>query len=116
MEETVDVQAVTIGVGTLVVAGLFVYGAVVGHTLWGMDTTTLAMWVFASMFVVISLLHVVAGRSDMALAHGGAAAGWILVLLESSAGLTTLGLVLLAVGGAYIVRTTLRERKQAAAA
>ncbi|WP_263020818.1 hypothetical protein [Natronobiforma cellulositropha] len=110
MAETVDAQATTIGLGMLVVVCVLLYGTVVDPTPFGVESMTLAMWVFAAMFATVALLHAVVGRGDMALAHGGAAVGWVLILVGTGVGQVTVGLVALAAGGIYIVRTTVRER------
>lgn len=108
--ETIDGQAVAIGLGTLVAVGCFAYGVLVSRTLFGVDTTTLASWAVAATVVVVAGLHAVAGRSDLALAYATAGCGWMLVLVGSSSGLVLVGLIVLAGSGAYIARTSLRAR------
>lgn len=111
-DETVDLQAVTIGVGTLLAIGFLAYGTVVSGSVFGVATTTAAAWAFAATFAVLAALHAATGRSDLALAHGGAAVGWGLVLVGSSGVHVLMGLFFLAVGGGYIARTTIRARAE----
>lgn len=111
-DETVDLQAVTIGVGTLLAIGFLAYGTVVSGSVFGVPTTTAAAWAFAATFAVLAALHAATGRSDLALAHGGAAVGWGLVLVGSSGVYVPVGLFFLAVGGGYIARTTIRARAE----
>lgn len=111
-DETVDLQAVAIGVGTLLAIGFLAYGTVVSGTVFGVTTTTAAAWAFAATFAVLATLHAATGRTDLALAHGGAAVGWGLVLVGSSGVHVLVGLFFLAVGGGYIARTTIRARAE----
>lgn len=108
--DTVDAQGGAILVG-IVFAGFFlVYGALVSQTLFGVDTMALTTWTFAATFGAIAIVHVVAGRSDLALAYAGGAVGWALTLIGETVAQVGLGLLVFALGGIYIVRTTLTER------
>ncbi|WP_242695548.1 hypothetical protein [Halomontanus rarus] len=111
-DETVDLQAVTIGVGTLLAIGFLAYGTVVSGSVFGVSTATAAAWAFAATFAVLAALHAATGRTDLALAHGGAAVGWGLVLVGSTGVHVLMGLFFLAVGGGYIARTTIRARAE----
>lgn len=116
MTETVDVQAVTIGVGTVIAILALAYGTLISETLLGIETTTIAAVAFAATFAAVAVLHGAYGRSDMALAHGGAGVGWLLVLLASSPAGTVVGLLVLAGCGAYIAVVTIRARNEGTAA
>ncbi|MFP9062404.1 hypothetical protein ACLI4R_18035 [Natrialbaceae archaeon A-chndr2] len=102
MAELVDVQGTVIGVGLLVAVALLAVGSFLSETVLGVDTLTLAFWVLAGTFAVISVLHAWVGQYNFAWAHGGAAFGWGLVLLGSSGFQVFLGVVLLVLSGAYI--------------
>ncbi|MDG5819436.1 hypothetical protein [Natronococcus sp. A-GB7] len=113
MDETVDVQAVTIGVGTVVAIAALVYGAAVGDSLLGVDTTTLSIGAFALTFGALAVLHGAYGRRDFAVAYGVAGIGLGVVAVASS-GLGVLGgYLLLAVGGGYVAVATVRARDDA---
>ncbi|GAB7018596.1 hypothetical protein [Halostagnicola bangensis] len=109
--ETVDVQGTAIGVGTVIAMACLVYGTVVSQTIVGIDTTTLAMWVFAATFLAVGTLHAAYGHGNLAWGHGGAAAGWLFILLGTSGFQIGVGLLLLVLSGAYIVLVTLRLRR-----
>ncbi|MCU4740799.1 hypothetical protein OB955_07355 [Halobacteria archaeon AArc-m2/3/4] len=111
-DETIDLQAVTIGVGTLLAIGFLVYGTIASPSVFGVATTTAAAWAFAATFAVLAVLHAMTGRTDLGLAHGGAAVGWGLVLVGSSGAHVLAGLLLLGLGGGYIARTTIRARTE----
>lgn len=108
--ETVDVQGTAIGVGTVIAMASLVYGTVVSQTIAGVDTTAIAMWVFAATFLAVGTLHAAYGYGSLAWGHGGAAAGWLFVLLGGSNFQVGIGLVLLVLSGAYIVLVTIRLR------
>lgn len=113
MDETVDVQATTIGVGTVVAIALLGYGAAVDDSLLGADTTTLAVGAFALTFVTLAVLHAAYGRRDFAAAYGAAGIGLVVVAVASS-GLEVLGgYLLLALGGGYVAVATVRARDDA---
>ncbi|WP_293030209.1 hypothetical protein [Natronococcus sp.] len=110
MDETVDVQAMTIGVGTVIAIALLGYGATVGDSLLGADTTTLAVGAFALTFVALAVLHGAYGRRDFAAAYGVAGIGLGTVAVASSALGVLGGYLLLAVGGGYVAVATIRAR------
>ncbi|ELY71494.1 hypothetical protein [Natrinema versiforme] len=110
MTETVDLQGSVIGAGLLLAVGFLVYGTVVGGTIVGIDAAAAATWVLALTFIALAGVHASVGQYDFALGHGGAAAGWLFVLLGSTGFQTVLGLVLLALSGSYIAIRTLRAR------
>lgn len=113
MDETVDVQAMTIGVGTVIAVALLGYGAAAGDSLLGVGTTTLAVGAFALTFVTLAVLHVAYGRRDFATAYGVAGIGLGVVAVASS-GLEVLGgYLLLALGGGYVAVATIRARDDA---
>lgn len=111
MPQTVDVQAVTIGVGTLAVVGILAYGTLLGRTVGGLEPTTAATGVFAGTFAVLGLVHAARGRPDFAVAYGIAAVGLGLVL----AGSLVLGFIALVAGGGYVAVKTIRARPDVAA-
>ncbi|MCU4924483.1 hypothetical protein OB905_00595 [Halobacteria archaeon AArc-dxtr1] len=113
MEETVDLQGQAIAIGILVAGLLLAYGAIISPTVAGYETFTLALWALAGTFGLVALVHYLYGRSDMALAYTGAAFGWVLILLSDGGFRSALGLLLLGLGGVYIVRLTLAEREAA---
>ncbi|MGQ3411674.1 hypothetical protein ACT4ML_05370 [Natrinema sp. LN54] len=110
MTETVDLQGSVIGAGLLLAVGFLVYGTVVSGTIVGIDAAAAATWVLALTFIALAGVHASVGQYDFALGHGGAAAGWLFVLLGSSGFQTVLGLVLLVLSGSYIAIRTLRAR------
>ncbi|WIV67561.1 hypothetical protein [Natrialbaceae archaeon AArc-T1-2] len=112
MTDTVDVQAVTIGVGTVVAILALAYGTLISETLLGVATMTIAAVAFAATFAAVAVLHGAYGRSDMALAHGGAAVGWLLVVFASRALGVVAGLLVLAACGSYIAVVTIRARNE----
>lgn len=116
MAETVDLQGQAIAIGTLLAIVLLAYGTFVGDSIAGLEPFTLAFWVLAATFGVVAAVHLLFGRSDLALANAGAAFGWVLVLLGDGGARVALGLLLLVLGGAYIVRIVLREREDGASA
>ena len=111
MTETVDVQETTIGVGSVIAFAFLAYGIIVSPSIFGINTTAAASWVFAATFAAVSLLHGAYGRRDLALAFGGAAVGWGLVLLGSIPLTVIVGLVMLVAGGSYVAVVMIRERK-----
>lgn len=112
MAETVDAQATTIGVGTVVAIAFLAYGTVVSDSIAGIDATTAAAWTFAATFGAVALLHSAFGRHDMAAAYGVGTVGWALVLLGSIPLFVVVGLLLLVGGGAYIAIATIRAREE----
>ncbi|WP_306056066.1 hypothetical protein [Natronococcus wangiae] len=112
MDETVDVQAVAIGAGTAVAVGLLAYGTLVGESILGVDTTSLATGAFAATFLAVAALHGAYGRRDLAAAHGAAGVGLALVALAASGFQVLGGYLLLVVGGAYIAVVTVRARDE----
>ncbi|AGB36241.1 hypothetical protein [Natronococcus occultus] len=110
MDETVDVQAVAIGVGTVLAVAALAYGAFVGDTVLGVATTTLAIGAFALTFGVLAALHGAYGRRDFAAAYGVAGLGLALVAVASSGLQVLVGYLLLAAGGAYVAVVTVRAR------
>ncbi|MDJ1431314.1 hypothetical protein [Halostagnicola sp. A-GB9-2] len=113
--ETVDVQGTAIGVGTVIAMACLVYGTVISQTIVGIDTTAVAMWVFAATFLAVGTLHAAYGHGNLAWGHGGAAAGWLFILLGTTGLQVGIGLILLLLSGAYIVLVTLRFRRDGAA-
>ena len=115
MTETVDVQGTAIGIGILVAAAVMVYGTFVSETIVGVDTTTIATWVFAVTLAVISLAHAFVGSYALAGGHGGAAVGLLFVLLGTTGVQVAIGLLVLVLSGTYIAVVTLRFKRDAAA-
>ena len=114
MTETVDVQGTAIGIGILVAAAVMMYGTVVSETIVGVDTTTVATWVFAVTLAVISVAHAFVGQYDLAGGHGGAAVGLLFVLLGTD-GQVAIGLLVLVLSATYIAVVTLRRKREATA-
>ncbi|WP_049953968.1 hypothetical protein [Halostagnicola larsenii] len=112
--ETVDVQGTAIGVGTVIAMACLVYGTVVSRTIVGIEATTIAMWVFAGTFLAVGTLHAAYGSGSLAWGYGGAAAGWLFVLLGTSSVQIGIGLLLLGLSGAYILLVSRRLRSEAA--
>ncbi|WP_440766233.1 hypothetical protein [Natronorubrum sp. DTA7] len=110
MDETVDVQATTIGVGTIVALGFFAYGRYIDGTIVGIDATMLATGAFAATFAAIALLHGAYGRRDFAVAHGIAAVGLGLITVAATGPQMLGGYLLLVGGGVYIALVTVRAR------
>jgi hypothetical protein len=115
MDETVDVQAVTIGVGTVAAVAALAYGTFVSEAVLGVDATALAIGAFALTCVALTILHSAYGRRDFAAAYAVAGLGLGVVAVASS-GLQLLGgYALLAGGGAYVAVMTIRAREDARA-
>lgn len=112
MDETVDVQAVTIGVGTIAAVGLLGYHTVVSESLFGYETTALATGAFALTFLAVALLHGAYGRGDFALAHGLAGVGLLFVAIASTGPQVLVGMACLVAGGSYIAIKTVRARRE----
>ena len=110
MDETVDVQGTAIGVGTLVALAFFGYSRYINETILGLDAAMLATGAFAATFAAVGLLHGAYGRRDLALAHGVAAVGLVLVTLAVNGPQVLGGLVLLVASGSYIALITIRAR------
>lgn len=110
MDESVDVQGQVIALGALVAVAVLAYGTITNGTVAGYEPFTLTMWAFAATFGLLAGLHLLFGRADMALASGGAAFGWWLLLAGETGGRIVLGFVLFLLGGVYMVRLTLSER------
>jgi hypothetical protein len=110
MDETVDVQAVTIGVGTVAAVVALAYGTFISELVLGIDATALAIGAFALTCVALAVLHGAYGRRDFAAAYAVAGIGLGVVAVASS-GLQLLGgYALLAGGGAYVAVMTVRAR------
>jgi len=116
MTELVDVQATTIHAGMVLAILVFAYGTIVSPSILGVETTTVASWVFAATFAAIAVLHGAYGRTDLALAFGGAAVGWGSLLVGSSPLAVTAGLLALVVCGSYIAVVMIRERNDSGVA
>ncbi|EMA42322.1 hypothetical protein [Halobiforma nitratireducens] len=112
MAETVDVQELTIGVGTVIAIALLAYGTVVADTILGVDATTLAIGAFALTFLSVGALHGAYGRRDFALAHLAAGVGLGLVAIAASLLQLLGGYALLLVGGGYVAVATVRAREK----
>ncbi|AFZ72335.1 hypothetical protein [Natronobacterium gregoryi] len=112
MAENVDVQELTIGVGTVIAVLLLGYGTFLNETLFGIETLALAIGAFAATFVAVGVLHGAYGRTDFALAHVVAGVGLAVVGLASSVLQLMGGYVLLLIGGGYVVLETVRARNQ----
>ncbi|MFP9190213.1 hypothetical protein [Natronosalvus vescus] len=113
MTETLEVQGTVVGIGLLAAVLVVAFGTIVSETIFGVDTLTVAMWIFAATFAVISLLHAWVGQYNFAWGHGGAAFGWGLVLLGSSTFQIGLGVALLVLSGIYIALLSRRATAQA---
>jgi hypothetical protein len=113
MDETVDVQAVAIGVGTVVAIALLGYGTFVGESVFGIDVTALAIGAFALTCVALAVLHGAYGRRDFAAAYAVAGVGLGIVALASSGLQVAGGYLLLAAGGGYVAVRTVRARDDA---
>ncbi|RQG98765.1 hypothetical protein [Natrarchaeobius oligotrophus] len=114
MTEQVDVQELTIGVGTVLAFVLYGYGRFVSETVFGVETTDLAVLSFAGTFLAVAALHGAYGRRDFALAHAAAGLGLVFVAVASSGLQVLIGILLLAVGGAYVAVETVRARREGA--
>ena len=114
MTETIDVQAETIGAGSLVAFALYGYGTFVGGSILGLEATTLGLGVFAATFAAVALLHGAYGRRDLAVGHGGAAVGLGLFVFAADPRQSLVGLALLVGGGAYIALATVRAQNERA--
>lgn len=112
MDETVDVQATAIGVGTIVALAFFGYSRYINETIFGIDAATLATAAFAATFAAVAVLHGAYGRRDLAVAHGVAAVGLLLVTLAVSSPQVLGGLVLLVASGSYIALVSVRARDE----
>ncbi len=112
MDEQVDVQALTIGVGTVVAIALLGYHTAIGETILGIEATALATGAFALTFLAIAVLHGAYGRRDFAGAHALAGVGLLLVSFSESALQVAGGLLCLVVGGSYIAVVTIRVRRE----
>jgi len=113
MAETVDVQAETIGVGSVIAFVLFGYGTFVRETIFGYEATTLGLWAFVATFATVALFHNTYGRRDIAAGHAVAALGLGLFLWASSPLPTVIGFLLLVGGGARIAMLTVRAGRTA---
>lgn len=113
MDETVDVQAVTIGAGTVVAIALLAYGTLVSESILGVDASSLATGAFAATFLAIAALHGAYGRRDLAVAHATAAVGLAFVVFAASGLQVAAGLLLLVAGGSYVAVVTVRVRREA---
>ena len=109
MAATTGLQGRIIGAGLLAAIGLLIYGTIVNETIVGVDATVATTWVFAVTFAVLAVAHASGGRYDLTLGHGGAAVGWLLVLLGTTGIQVVLGLVLLGLSGCYIAIRTVRH-------
>lgn len=114
MEETADVQGTVIGLGTIVAIAVLVYGTLVSETVGGVATITVAAWVLAATLAAVALLHGYVGQYRLAAAFGGAAVGWLFVLLGTAIQVL-LGLVLLVGSGAVVALVAVRRRGGGAA-
>ncbi|WP_246998431.1 hypothetical protein [Halosolutus gelatinilyticus] len=112
MARTVDAQALTIGVGTIVAVAALGYGTLVSETLLGVRTTTLATGTFALTFLAIAVLHGAYGRADLAGANALAGIGLLLVTIATTGLQAAAGLCFLAIGGAYVAIVTVRARRE----
>lgn len=115
MDEATNVQGTVIGAGTLLVVGVLAYGTLVSTTLAGVETMTVAGWLFALTLGAVALLHAASGAYDLTLGFGGVGAGWVFVLLGTGAQIV-LGLVVLALSGLYVVLVTRRHARDGTAA
>ncbi|WP_226040412.1 hypothetical protein [Natrinema sp. DC36] len=109
MTGTTGFQGRIIGTGLLAAVGVLVYGTVVNETIVGVDATVVMTWIFVATFAVLAIAHASVGRYDLSLGHGGAAVGWLLVLLGTTGLQVILGLVLLILSGSYIAIRTIRH-------
>ncbi|WP_265110067.1 hypothetical protein [Halosolutus halophilus] len=112
MDETVDVQEVTIGVGTVVAVAFLAYGTLVSQSIFGIETTTLATGTFALTVLAIAILHGAYGRRDLAGAYALAGVGLLLVSTAASGRQVAGGLLLLVAGGSYVAVVTIRTRRE----
>ena len=113
MDDTVDVQATAIGVGTVPALAFFAYARYIDETILGFEATTLAVATFAATFAAVAVLHGAYGRRDFALAHATAAVGLGLVAAAATGGQLLGGYLLLLVGGGYVALVTVRAREDA---
>ncbi|MFC4544028.1 hypothetical protein ACFO5R_19035 [Halosolutus amylolyticus] len=112
MDETVDVQEVTIGVGTVAAVAALAYGTLVSRTLLGVETTALATGIVALTALAIAVLHGAYGRRDLAGAYALAGTGLLLVTIAASGQQVAGGLLLLVAGGSYVAVVTVRARRE----
>ncbi|QLK24973.1 hypothetical protein HYG81_12745 [Natrinema zhouii] len=109
MTATTGLQGRIIGAGLLAAIGVLVYGTVVSETIAGVEATVATTWIFVATFAVLAVAHASVGRYDLTLGHGGAAVGWLLVLLGTIGLQVVLGLMLLVLSGCYIAIRTVRH-------
>ena len=114
METTGDLQGTVIGVGTLVAIVVLIYGTFVDTTLFGVETLTIAGWVFAITLAAVALLHASVGQYDLTWGFGGVAIGWLMVLLGTDEQVL-LGVFVLVLSGLYVVVVTRRRNREIAA-
>ena len=114
MAETADLQGTVIGVGTLVVVAALAYGTFISTTIVGVDSMTVAGWVFAATLLVVAALHASVGQYDLTWGFGGAGIGWLFVLAGTGYQVV-IGLFVLVLSGVYVVLVTRRLREEAPA-
>ena len=113
METSGDLQGTVIGVGTLVAIGVLIYGTFVDTTLFGVETLTVAGWVFAITLGAVAILHASVGQYDLTWGFGGVAIGWLIVLLGTDEQII-LGVFVLVLSGLYVVLVTRRRNRELA--
>lgn len=113
MRGGIDVVGTIIAGGTVVAVAMMLYGSWFGGTIASLDATVAAVWVFAATFVAVGVTHGVTSRPDLALGHGGAGAGLVIVLIADTGPQVAIGLLVLFLAGAYVVVITLRDRRKA---
>lgn len=114
MSESTGGEGRVIVVGSALAILLLASGTFVGGSLVGFEPSTLAFWVLAATFGVLTAISFGAGRPDRALAYAGAAVGWVLVLIADEGPWTALGLGLLVLSAAYVAVLTRRDGERAA--
>ena len=111
MEDSADLQGTVIGVGTLLVVAVLAIGTFVTPTIAGVETTSLAGWIFALTLGAVAALHATVGQYDLTWGFGGVAVGWLFVLVGTGVQVI-LGLFVLVSSGVYVVLVTRRRNRE----
>ena len=112
MQETADAQGAVIGVGTILVVGILLYGTIVNETPFGVDRVVLAGWVLAGTLFALALVYFSVGQYDYTWGFGGIGASWLFILMGSGNQIL-LGYAVFVLSGIYVVLVTLRLQRDA---
>ena len=115
MERTADVQGEIIGIGTVVAVLVLGYGVLVGDTIAGIETMTVAGWVLSVTLVGVAAVHASVGQYNFTWGFGGAAVGLVFVFTGEGSRVL-LGLTLLVLSGLYVALLTRRRSREIEAA